>query len=266
MDTLRKPFFVAGLVLVALVILVEVGSDLAIRLRSRMESGTGKAGEAAKLMQQAQSVKGLAEHLTSDNIDPDSIKAMDSQPKPPGVAIPSMAFLDALIAFSVGSMGVQFFFGERLQGKIQGITGLIFSILALIGIIVAIFAVVAKVLLMIGLFLALPFGTLAYLALWGSFRTGTASALLGLLMALKLGFGGCLVAAHQGFLKSKGLILILVSSLVANLVVSFLHAMVPSILVSITDGIAAIVVLLFAAVWAIALFVGSVMSIFKTVT
>jgi len=135
----------------------------------------------------------------------------------------------------------------------------------LLGAIGAIFLTLAKVMLMIGLFLSVPFGTLAYLAIWGFFNTGAAKAALGLLMALKLGFGACLVLAHQRFLQNKGLVLIVFTSLLANLIVSFLHAVVPSVLVSITDGIAGIVVLILAVIWAIFLLIGSVISVIKAI-
>ena len=71
---------------------------------------------------------------------------------------------------------------------------------------------------------------------------GLAGVLLGLIMTLKFGFAGCLAFAHQGFLKMKGLVLIVLTSMLAGIIVSFLHGLVPGILVSITDAIAAIIV------------------------
>lgn len=253
MDTLRKPFFIAAIVLSILTVLVEMGSGLALR---------AKTADTGALLAQAGKVSGMAEHL--DKIDPSTMGDLQ-QRKPPGVGIPLMAFLDGLIVFTVGLMGAQFFLGERLQGRIQGIVTLIVSLLVLLAAIVAIFLTLAKVLIMVGLFLAVPFGTLAYLAIWGFFNTGAAKAALGLLMALKLGLGACLVLAHQRFLQNKGLVLIILTSLLANIVVSFLHALVPSILVSITDGIAGLIVLILAAIWAIFLLIGSIISVVKAI-
>jgi hypothetical protein len=253
MDALRKPFFIAACVLIVLTVLVELGSGLALR---------AKAASTANLLTQAGKVSGMAEHM--DKIDPSTLGDLQ-QRKPPGVGIPFLAFLDGLIVFSVGLMGAQFVLGERLQGRLQGILSLIVSILVLLAVITLIFLTLAKVLLMIGLFLSVPFGTLAYLAVWGFFNTGAAKAALGLLLALKLAFAVCLVLAHQRFLQNKGLVLILLTSLLANLIVSFLHALVPSILVSITDGIAGIIVLILAAIWAICLLVGAVISVIKAI-
>ena len=83
-------------------------------------------------------------------------------------------------------------------------------------------------------------------------------------MLLKIGFAVCLVIAHQRFLQNRGLVLIVLTSLVAGIVVSFLHGFVPLILVSITDAVAAIIIGIIAVIWAIVLLVGSLVSVFKT--
>jgi hypothetical protein len=122
---------------------------------------------------------------------------------------------------------------------------------------------IAEVITMVALFFAFPFGTIAYLAIWGFFPRGGAAALLSSLMFLKLVCAGALVAAHQRFLQNKGLILLMLTSLVATLVVAFLHGLVPGILVSITDGIGAIIVSIVAIIWAVILLIGSVPAVVK---
>ena len=118
---------------------------------------------------------------------------------------------------------------------------------------------------MIALFLAAPFGTLAYLAMYGSFNRAGASGVLGASMFLKLAAAVLLVLAHQGFLKMKGLTLLVLTSLVGNIIVSFLHGLVPIILVSITDAVAAIVVGILALIWAIVLLIFSIIAIVKAI-
>ncbi len=251
MESLRKPFFLAAIILSVLTVLVEVGGGMGLR---------AKTVAVAQMGTKFAQVQGIDAHI--DEIPGDTL---GSQRKPPGVAISCLALLDGLILFTAGLMGAQFLLGERLQGRIQGVLTLIVSLLTLIGAIVLIFVTLAKVLLMVGLFVAVPFGTLAYLIIWGGFNTGAAKAVLGLLLLLKLGFGAGLVLAHQRFLQNKGLVLIIITSLVANLIVSFLHALVPSFLVSITDGIAGIVVLVLAAIWALFFLIGSVISVVKAI-
>ena len=116
---------------------------------------------------------------------------------------------------------------------------------------------------MIGLFLAVPFGTIAYLAAFGSFPVGAAAATLGVLLLLKLVFGGCLVVAHHGFLENKTLVLLTLTSLLANVIVAFLHGFPPGVLASITDAVAAIVVAILGLVWAIVLLVKSVVALVR---
>ena len=55
--------------------------------------------------------------------------------------------------------------------------------------------------LLISLLLAVPFGTIVYLAIYGFFNRGGASATLSLLMLLKIVFAVCLVVAEQRFLQ-----------------------------------------------------------------
>jgi hypothetical protein len=116
---------------------------------------------------------------------------------------------------------------------------------------------------MISLLLSVPFGTLAYLAIYGFFDRTAASIILSLTLLLKLGFGISLVVAQQRFLQNIGLIIIVILALVGNVLVSFLHGIVPIFLVSITDAIAAIIVAILALIWAILLLIGAIISIIK---
>jgi hypothetical protein len=184
---------------------------------------------------------------------------------PPGRAVPNMALLDGLVLFTVALIGMAFLVPERIHGRVQGFVTLAVSVTVLLAAIIKIVAAFAALMLMVTLFLAIPFGTIVYLIGYGSFDRGLASVTLSAIMMLKFMFAGCLVFAHQGFLKMKGLVLIIVTSLVAGLVVSFLHGLVPTVLVSITDAIAAIIVAILAALWALFFLIGSIPSIVKSI-
>jgi hypothetical protein len=179
------------------------------------------------------------------------------------MAIPYMALLDGLLLFTIALMSVGMLVRERIHSRIQGAATLLFSLLIIIAAIGLILVAVATLLMMIALLLAVPFGTLVYLVRYGFFNRGGASVALGLLMSLKLGFAICLALAQQRFLENKGLVLLILTSFVANVIVSFLHGIVPRFLVSITDGVGAIVVAVLAALWAIFLLVGSIGSVVK---
>jgi hypothetical protein len=89
--------------------------------------------------------------------------------------------------------------------------------------------------------------------------------LLSLVMFLKVAFCVLLVLAQPRFLQNKGLVALVLTSLVATLVVSFLHGVVPGLLVSITDTVAAIVLAVLAIVWGIVLLIGSIPSVLKAI-
>jgi hypothetical protein len=254
MESLRKPFFIAALILIALTILAEVGTLGILR-------GNGEPGSLDSVLPPDGELA-----ATLDELDEEQRAELDvlaAQGKPPGMAIPYMALLDGLLLFTIALMSVGMLVRERIHSRIQGAATLLFSLLIIIAAIGLILVAVATLLMMIALLLAVPFGTLVYLVRYGFFNRGGASVALGLLMSLKLGFAICLALAQQRFLENKGLVLLILTSFVANVIVSFLHGIVPRFLVSITDGVGAIVVAVLAALWAIFLLVGSIGSVVK---
>lgn len=227
MDRLRLPFFIAAAVCLVLVVALEAGSNGCSRLIGALFARQPGA--------------------------------------PAGLGIPYMALLDGLLVFTIVLMGLAMLLPDRVHAKLQGIATLIVSILALLGGIVMVLVAFALLMVMVGLFLAVPFGTIAYLALFGDFDTGSAQAMLAMIMTLKLAGGICLVLAHQRFLQNKGLVLIVITSLLANLIVSFLQNLMPTPLVSILDAVAAIVVVILALIWALFLLIASLPAIVKAV-
>lgn len=259
-DSLRVPFFIVAVVLLALALLLEIGSPLAGRVLSGVEVAQSELSEfnLAKLQRLPQ-LRGISPSEIQSEI------RSQAGEKPPGKGIRYMAVLDTLLLFTVGLIAAGLVVSERITGRVQGIATLIVSFLCLMAGIKMIFIALGELILMVTLFLAIPFGTLIYLAKYGSFDRGTASAILSLVMLLKLGFAGFLVLAQQRFVTIKGLVLITITSLVAVLIVQFLHGLVPGILVSITDAIAGIIVAILGVIWAILLLIGSLISIFKAI-
>jgi hypothetical protein len=184
---------------------------------------------------------------------------------PPGRGIPYLALIDIILAYTILLVTLPIVVPDRVQGKVQGIITLVGSIVLLIVAFMLTLLALAALLLMVSLFLAVPFGTIAYLAAFGDFATGRAAVLLSLLMVLKLAFCVFLVIAQQRFLQNKGLVLLVITSLVATIIVSFLHGLVPSELVSITDSLAAIVNGVIAIVWAIVLLIGSIPAVLRAI-
>lgn len=184
--------------------------------------------------------------------------------EPPGIGIPYLALLDGLLLWVVLLTGLGMVLEKSMQARAQGIVTLIMSIIVIGGGIVMILYALALLILMVSLLLAAPFGTLTYLGMYGVFPGGSAAA-LSAIMLLKVGFAVCLVLSQQRFLQIKSLVLLILCSLLANVIVSFLQGFPPSILVSITDTIAALVVAILGVIWAVFFLLFSIPAVFKAI-
>jgi hypothetical protein len=228
--------------MMVLVVLVELGSGLVL--------GGAPAGTA------------LEQQGTDLGVEVNNVSDVE---EPPGRGIFMLVLVDGILLYTVALMGLSLVIPEKVQARAQGCATFILSIvLIIVGIILAIITLIELV-VMVTLFLAVPFGTIAYLALWGFFPRGDAAVLLSLLMFLKIAFCVFLVLAQQRFLTMKGLMLLVLTSLVCNLIVAFLQNLVPIIIVSIFDNIAALIVAIIAIIWAIVLLVLSIPSIVATI-
>lgn len=252
MERLRTPFFVVAVVLGVVVVAIETGSSL-------FTSPTVSPGELRRILDDA------PEDAREELEIGDLVELRSERESPPGKAIPSLAFLDFLVLYTLGLVALALLIGERLHGRIQGILTLIVAIVTIILGIIAILMMFVELLVMLALLFATPFGTIAYMAIYGFFDRGTAEALLGTLTLIKVVLAVCLLLAHQRFLQNKGLVLLLATSLVADIIVLFLHGFVPSFLVSITDVIAGIIVVILAVIWAVVLLISAIVSLVKVI-
>jgi hypothetical protein len=259
MGDLRTPFFILGLIALILATLTEAGpllgggppldrQALTAAVREQLREEDPEAGESE--------VKATVDDL---------IEARRDNEPAPGLGVPSLALLDLLVCVTVLLMGLALLLPGRIHGRIQGVIMFITGILVALAAIALIFGSFILLMTMVSLFLAIPFGTLAYLAIWGFFDTGTASVLLSLSMFLKIAFAVLLVIAQQRFIQNKGLVLIILTTLIATFVVSFLHGFPPGILVSITDALGAIIVGILTLIWAVVLALGSIWPIIKAI-
>jgi hypothetical protein len=259
-ETLRRiPFFV-GLTLIVLALLIELGAAGCARGAQPGADAIQGRIYMSQAFQDATADMSLAEQA---KLRMDIEKSIDDDESPPGFGIPYLALVDGILVFTTVMIALSLFVPERVHAKVQGIVSLIFSFLLLIGAFVLTIIAFVLLLLMVALFFSPPFGTIAYLAAFGFFNTWAAAAILGLLMALKLGYAGCLAVAQQRFLENKGLVLLVLTSLVLTIVVGFLHGLVPLVMVSITDAIAAIIVGIVAIIWAIVVLIGAIIAIIQ---
>lgn len=181
----------------------------------------------------------------------------------PGRAIAYLALVDGLVLYTIGLIVLSLLIRGHTQGRIQGVATLVASLLVLSVSFTLVLEAIRLLSVMITLLQSVPFGTIKYFEKYADFDVKTARIILSLIMILKLCFAGLLALSQPRFLDNKGLVLIVITAFVANIIVAYLHGLVPSYLVSITDDIAAIVVAVLAAIWAVILLVGSIPAILR---
>lgn len=183
----------------------------------------------------------------------------------PGIAIKSLALIDAILFYNLIWMVLSVPGARGVEGRVQGCITLVLSLFSLIGTVLLVLAAFSLLLLMVALLVAVPFGTIAYLAAWGHFARGAAAATLAIVMFLKIAFLVLLVIAHQGFLKNKGLLVLTGLSLGLTWLIGFVHAFLPIFLVSIGDQAMALVISIVAAIWLLLLLITSLVATIKAI-
>lgn len=170
-----------------------------------------------------------------------------------GWGIPALALIDAQLLFTVGLMAAPLIIPESLTGRIQGVATLIAAIILFIAALLTGIAAFVLLNILIALLTALPFGPVIYAGLgFATFPKIAAATTLAFILGGKLGAVAALVVAHQRFLENKGLMLLVATSLLASVVVSFLHGFLPMFLAAVGDLVATLIVVVMALVWAVA--------------
>lgn len=254
---LRRPLLVAAIVFALLIVIVEVGAHFAVRPNppdDPIAVASATPDGATALEAAGDERDALVQQLTE----------LNDRSRPPGLAIPDLAFLDGLLLLTMVLTGLALL-REQAIGRLQGIIMLVASILVLIGAFIAAITAFVKLMFMLGLFLAAPFGTIAYLVLFGFFDRPAAVTAIGIVLSLKITFCVLLFLAQQRFAQNKGLVIFLILSLVLTLVVGVLHSFVPLPLVSITDALAGLIVSIVAVIWAIVTLVFAIFAIVQAV-
>ncbi|ARC90654.1 hypothetical protein [Rhodovulum sp. MB263] len=226
-ETLRMPFFVLALVLLAFAVSFEIGLALAWPALVPPPGG------------------GLSDIS-------------------PGFGVPYLAAIDLILVYATLAIALALLW-PALAGRVQAAIGILLALIGGLAVLALILAAFAALMLMLTLLLAVPFGTLAYFAAFADFPTGKAAAALALIMAFKLGFAICLILAHQRFLKMKTLMLVIASSLALTWLTAVLHALVPGFLASIADALAALITSVLALVWIVALFIGTLPGLIRAI-
>lgn len=235
-----------------------------------LESGSGwfslsGGGDAASIMSTVNSGFAPDDRPSTEEIAKDIQNVRGHNDKPPGYGVPDLVLTDGILLLSMTWMILSLFATARVQGRLQGGISLVAAVVVGFISVLRLMMLSATLTVMLSLFLAPPFGTLVYLAIWGFFAIGTAKVILSIAMFAKIVFAVLLVVAQPRFLKVKSLILLLSTSLVLTFVVMLLHGIVPSFLASVTDAIAGIVDAVAGLIWAIVLLITSTVSILRAI-
>lgn len=182
----------------------------------------------------------------------------------PGFGVRALALVDGVLLYSVLLMGLALVVPERLQGRVQGVVTLLLSLLLLLAVILLGLTAFVALTVMLGLLLSF-FGFPVYLGLFGHFDRAGAAATLAVLMTLKLGFAVLLVLSQPRFLHNRSLVLLTLTSVVSGLLLAWLHALVPGLLVSVTDAIGGVVIAILAFIWGLLLLIGGAVSTVKSI-
>jgi hypothetical protein len=186
--------------------------------------------------------------------------------KSPGMGIMALAFIDGILLYSWSTIKAGSVIPEKVLTPATKIANFCFFLFMIITAIAIIFTAIALITLMVSLLLAIPFGTIIYLIKYGKFATGAAQSTLAVLMSLKILFAISLIIGEERlFYDYRKFLYVLVTSFVANIIIGFLHGMVPGFLVSITDAVGAIIVAAMALVWLIIMFLGSIINVITLV-
>lgn len=242
-DSLRKPFLVAAVLVVLVAFLSCLGSSLV----------TGPPPFADRVNQTLSNPQTIALLDRFDIITDDARASLaDTRPEnPPGMGIPALALIEGLLLLVLLITAAPLLIGERVTGVLTGGVSIIGGLVVLLAAIATAIVSFTALMLMVSLLLSVPFGTMAYLAIFGSFDTGGAGVFTSLVLGLTLACLVLLAVAQQRFLTGKGLMLLLATAALLTFVTSLLHSIVPGFLVSITDALAALITAIVSAIWAL---------------
>jgi hypothetical protein len=159
---------IAAIVLALVAILIETGTALPGVLRGNQVS--------VQNFQLPTQISDKNAALTSDQQR--VVDQVSKQERSAGQSTPDLALIDVILLFTIALMGSALLIPARLLGRVQGIATLIFSIVLIGTALRQIFVALASLILMLSLLLAIPFGSIIYLIVYGSFNRGGADIVL----------------------------------------------------------------------------------------
>src|SRR5215470_18407230 len=119
MERLKTPFFFVAVAAMTLVVLLEIGGGF---LLAGHDVGGTISGQAANV----------------------GVSVPPGGQTPPGLGIGYLALVDGIALFTMLLMGIGLVVPPKLQGRLQAVVTLIFSILLILGALVLLFVAIVK--------------------------------------------------------------------------------------------------------------------------
>ena len=182
---------------------------------------------------------------------------------PPGLALPALALVDGLLAWTGLLLASATVLSQDWHSRLRILLTILLCLVLLLGAVVMIRAAFGKLMLMVSLILAVPFGPIAYAALFGRFETAGVMAALSVATLARASFLGLLLLASWRYLGNRTLVLLTATGFLGGLVISATFAFLPGVLHSIGDAVCAILLGIIAFVWALVLLVRSLPGLVK---
>lgn len=257
---LRTPALVGSLVCAVLIIVVELGGAFEANA-SIFEGLGGRLGELGDSFGSL-GQDGASETNSEVGGFGDLEGLLDTDAKDvPGLAIAALIYLDVMLLTMLILFTLPLIVSPRVLAQLQGCFSCVLGVVVILMGLFTLLAALVSLFLMIGLLLAIPFGTIVYMILYADFDTTEAAAIMSTLMFLKILMTVLLLIAHERFLLNIGMIALIATSIVAMVVISFLHNFPPTFLVSITDTVAALIVAILAIIWGFIHAIGGIIGI-----
>lgn len=251
-DALRRPLLVLAVVATAVALLLSLGSSLV--------TGPPPFAERVNDTLSNPSTVQLLERYGIDLHDAQNALTETVPDEPPGMGIPALALILGELLLILALTALPLLVGDRITGTVNSIASLIGGLLLLLASIAVALLSFAMLQVMLSLLLAPPFGTLTYLALFGSFNAGGAAVFTSAILFCVVACLLLLVFAQQRFLASKGLVALIGTAALLTLGTAFLHSLVPGFLVSIADAAVALVTAIVSAIWALCIVIWGVVA------
>ena len=256
-QTIRKLFMVVVLVLAVFIVGISMANNQIINLVQQLlnnapTDAVGSLGDITDAIVQYFPEDVQEEVLDAVSDGEDEISDLKgSVGDIEGYGVPYLWLIDLQLLLAIVIIASGYILPEGIVSKGQGVVNIMVAFWLVFEAIPMIFKALAKMVLMVVLLLAIPFGTIAYFVKYADFNRGAAAAVLAILMMLKIFLCIALVLNNEKHILNIGLLLTIVVSFVGNIVVSLLHGIVPKFLVSITDALAGIVVAIIGAIWGV---------------